>query len=160
MGIGSSTMQEVLDSLGVHPDTLTQQEKDQLDRDGFLPLSDILTPEHVSSMRNRVSELLAAEGDQAGIEVHQEAGTDRLSDLVNKSDLFDICFTHPRVLAGMSRDLVHVKACRQSRPEIKELPDTLSRHRPVRFRHERGFGAWLPRRVMTRLFPAGGTSSS
>jgi hypothetical protein len=26
----------------------------------------------------------------------------------------------------VSRDLVHVKACRQSRPEIKELPDTMA----------------------------------
>jgi hypothetical protein len=101
----SSIMQGALENLGVRPDTLTQQEKDQLDHDGFVPLSGILTPEHLSSLRDRVYELLEAEGDQAGIEVHQEAGTERLSDLVNKGAVFDICFTHPRVLAGMAHVL-------------------------------------------------------
>jgi ectoine hydroxylase-related dioxygenase (phytanoyl-CoA dioxygenase family) len=101
----SSTMQDALENLGVRPDTLTQQEKDQLDHDGFLPLSGILKPEHLGSLRDRVYELLQAEGDQAGIEVHQEAGTERLSDLVNKGAVFDICFTHPRVLAAMAHVL-------------------------------------------------------
>jgi hypothetical protein len=98
-------MQQALEELGVYPDTLTRQEKNQLDRDGFLPLGDILTPEQVESLRNRVDELLQAEGDRAGVEVHQEAGTDRLSDLVNKGAVFDICFTHPRVLAAMAHVL-------------------------------------------------------
>jgi hypothetical protein len=105
MATRSSTMQDALEDLGVRPDTLTQQERDQLDRDGFLPLSGVLTPEHVESLRARADELLQAEGDQAGIEVHQEAGTQRLSDLVNKGVVFDICFTHPRVLAGMAHVL-------------------------------------------------------
>jgi ectoine hydroxylase-related dioxygenase (phytanoyl-CoA dioxygenase family) len=98
-------MQQALENLGVHPDTLSQQEKDRLDSDGFLPLGDVLTPEHVASLRGRIGELLRAEGDQAGIEVHQEAGTDRLSDLVNKGAVFDICFTHPRVLAAIAHVL-------------------------------------------------------
>jgi Phytanoyl-CoA dioxygenase (PhyH) len=100
-----STMQDALENLGVRPDLLTQQERDQLDQDGFLPLSGILTPEHLGRLRDRVSELLQAEGDQAGIEVHQEAGTERLSDLVNKGAVFDICFTHPRVLASIAHVL-------------------------------------------------------
>jgi ectoine hydroxylase-related dioxygenase (phytanoyl-CoA dioxygenase family) len=98
-------MRQVLESLGVHPDTLTRQEKDQLDVNGFLPLADILTTEHIQTLRERIDELMQAEGDQAGIEVHQEAGTDRLSDLVNKGAVFDICFTHPRVLAAMAHVL-------------------------------------------------------
>jgi ectoine hydroxylase-related dioxygenase (phytanoyl-CoA dioxygenase family) len=89
----------------VRPYTLTQQEKDQLDRDGYLALSGILTPEHLGQMRDRVFELMQAEGDQAGIEVHQEAGTERLSDLVNKGAVFDICFTHPHVLAAIAHVL-------------------------------------------------------
>jgi ectoine hydroxylase-related dioxygenase (phytanoyl-CoA dioxygenase family) len=98
----SSTMQDALEDLGVRPDSLTQQEKDQLDRDGFLPLSGILTPELLASLRQRLYELMQAEGDQAGLEVHQEAGTERLSDLANKGEMFEICFTHPRVLAAMA----------------------------------------------------------
>jgi ectoine hydroxylase-related dioxygenase (phytanoyl-CoA dioxygenase family) len=98
-------MRDALENLGVRPGTLSQQEKDQLDHEGFLPLSGILTPDQLGSLRARVDELLQAEGDQAGIEVHQEAGTQRLSDLVNKGAVFDICFTHPRVLAGIAHVL-------------------------------------------------------
>lgn len=98
-------MREALETLGVRPDTLTQPEKDQLDHDGFLPLSGILTLDQLGCLRARVDELLQAEGDQAGTEFHQEAGTERLSDLVNKGDVFDTCYTHPRVLAGIAQVL-------------------------------------------------------
>src|SRR5207248_2903315 len=44
-------------------------------------------------------------GENAGKEVHQETGTDRLSDLVNKAPMFEVCFTHPRVLAAIAHVL-------------------------------------------------------
>src|SRR6266849_7318243 len=97
VAIRSGTMQDVLENIGVRPDTLTQQEKDQLAHEGFLPLSGILTLDQLGSLRAQVDELLEAEGDQAGTEFHQEGGTERLSDLGNKGAVFDICFTHPRV---------------------------------------------------------------
>jgi ectoine hydroxylase-related dioxygenase (phytanoyl-CoA dioxygenase family) len=56
-------------------------------------------------MRARVDALTEAEGDNAGKEVHQEAGADRLSDLINKDAIFDICYTHPKVLAGIAHVL-------------------------------------------------------
>ena len=105
MAIRNGTMQDVLESLGVRPDTLTQQEKDQLDHNGFLPLSGVLTLDHLGSLRARVDELLQAEGDQAGMEFRQEDGTERLSDLVNKGAVFDVCYTHPRLLAGIAHVL-------------------------------------------------------
>ena len=94
-------MTTALRDLGVTGDVLTQGEKDQLDRDGFLALEGILTPEEVSGLNKRMAELTAAEGDRAGLEVHQEKGTDRLADLVNKDPRFEVCFSHPRVLAAM-----------------------------------------------------------
>jgi ectoine hydroxylase-related dioxygenase (phytanoyl-CoA dioxygenase family) len=94
-----------LETLGVHDDTLTQAERDTLDRDGFLPLPGILTAQQIAAFRTRLDELLAQEGDDAGKEVHQEAGTDRLSDLVNKGQIFEVCFTHPRVLAAIDHVL-------------------------------------------------------
>jgi hypothetical protein len=95
----------VLEDLGVRPDTLSQQEKDQLDQDGFLPLSGILTLDHLGRLRARIDDLLQAEGDQAGTEFRQEPGTERLSDLVNKGAVFDNCYTHPRLLAGIAHVL-------------------------------------------------------
>src|SRR5262245_22748528 len=94
-----------LEALGVRDDTLTQAERDALDRDGFLPLSRILTEQQLAAIRTRLDQLLAQEGDAAGKEVHQEAGTDRLSDLVNKGEIFEICFTHPRILAAIAHVL-------------------------------------------------------
>jgi ectoine hydroxylase-related dioxygenase (phytanoyl-CoA dioxygenase family) len=94
-----------LESLGVRNDTLTQAERDALDRDGFLPLPGTLAEPQVEALGARLDELLAAEGEDAGKEVHQEAGTDRLSDLVNKGEIFEVCFTNPRVLAAISHVL-------------------------------------------------------
>lgn len=96
---------EALVALGVQTDTLTVQEKQTLDRDGYLPLYGILRPEQVAALGVRLDELSRIEGDKAGLEVHQEVGTDRLSDLINKDALFEVCFTHPRVLAAIAHVL-------------------------------------------------------
>jgi ectoine hydroxylase-related dioxygenase (phytanoyl-CoA dioxygenase family) len=98
-------IQEALDLLNVLDTSLTQAEKDQLDRDGYLPLEGILTDAQVQTFAARLDDLVKIEGDEAGKEVHQEAGTDRLSDLVNKDAMFEVCFTHPRVLAAISHVL-------------------------------------------------------
>lgn len=96
---------EALRDLGVNEDTLTSAEKEQLDADGYLPLSGAIPQDLLAKMRLRVDALTEEEGENAGKEVHQEAGTDRLSDLINKDPVFDICFTHPRVLAGIAHVL-------------------------------------------------------
>ena len=99
------TIQEALNQLGVTPETLTAEERERLDRDGFLRLPGILSLEQVAEFNCRLAELAAEEGERAGTEVHQEAGTIRLSDLVNKDSLFEIVFTHPRVLAAVAHVL-------------------------------------------------------
>jgi ectoine hydroxylase-related dioxygenase (phytanoyl-CoA dioxygenase family) len=96
---------EALAALGVTEQTLSQAEKDHLDKNGYLPLENILTAQQITQMTRRIDDLIAAEGDEAGKEVHQEAGTIRLSDLVNKDPIFEVCFTHPRVLAAISHVL-------------------------------------------------------
>ncbi len=98
-------VQEALTALGVTDQILTQAEKEKLDRDGFLPLADILSAQQIAQITQRTDELVALEGQDAGKEVHQEVGTTRLSDLVNKDPLFEVCFTHPRVLAAISHVL-------------------------------------------------------
>jgi ectoine hydroxylase-related dioxygenase (phytanoyl-CoA dioxygenase family) len=92
-------MATALAELGVTEASVDSETRDRLDRDGYAPLPAVLSEEQVTAMRVRLDELVAAEGDRAGIEVHQEAGTDRLADLINKGPMFEVCFTHPRVLA-------------------------------------------------------------
>jgi len=91
-----------LRELGVSAGQLTELDKARLDQDGFLPLPGILDAGRLQAIRRRLAELSAAEGWQAGAEVHQEEGTDRLADLVNKDPVFDVCFTHPKILAAMA----------------------------------------------------------
>jgi ectoine hydroxylase-related dioxygenase (phytanoyl-CoA dioxygenase family) len=98
-------MATALAELGVTATTLDAAAREQLDRDGYAPLPDVLSADQVEAIRDRLAELTAAEGDRAGLEVHQEAGTDRLADLVNKGAMFEPCFTDPRVLACMAHVL-------------------------------------------------------
>jgi ectoine hydroxylase-related dioxygenase (phytanoyl-CoA dioxygenase family) len=94
-----------LRELGVSAGQLTEPDRARLDRDGFLPLPGILGAGQLQAIRRRLAELSAAEGQRAGAEVHQEEGTDRLADLVNKDPVFDVCFTHPTILAAMAHVL-------------------------------------------------------
>ena len=98
-------MGRVLHSFGVCDDTLTADEIDFLDTQGYLPLPGILTQAQIDVFTARLHELAAEEGEAAGSEVHQEEGTLRLSNLINKDPMFDLCFTHPRILAGVNRVL-------------------------------------------------------
>ena len=92
-------------TLGVREETLSAGEKRSLDEDGFLPLPGILTPAQVQALRNRLQELEDEEGEDAGKEVHQEDGTDRLANLANKDPLFDQVWANPKVLAAMAHVL-------------------------------------------------------
>ena len=102
----STTLQE----FGVQTDTLTDTEKAFLDEHGYLSLGQILSAEQVQTICDRLQELMEEEGEQAGSELldspyirhPKEVGADRLADLVNKDPLFDIFYTHPRVLAGVA----------------------------------------------------------
>jgi hypothetical protein len=96
---------EALRELGVTDSTLSTEEKHQLDTDGYLPLPNILSSEQIQIARRRLDLLSELEGADAGKEVHQEAGTARLSNLVDKGEIFRICFTHPKVLAGIAHVL-------------------------------------------------------
>jgi ectoine hydroxylase-related dioxygenase (phytanoyl-CoA dioxygenase family) len=102
-------MATALAELGVTEGTLDAATRQRLDRDGYAPLPGILTGEQLAAIRARLAELTAAEGADAGREVHQEAGTDRLSDLVNKDPMFEVCFTDPRVLACVAHVLSDFK---------------------------------------------------
>jgi len=99
------TIQNALADLGVTASTLTADERASLDQQGYLCLGRILSPGQVDAINACIARLAEAEGDQAGMEVHQEKGSLRLSDLVNKDPLFEVVFTHPRVLAAAAHVL-------------------------------------------------------
>jgi ectoine hydroxylase-related dioxygenase (phytanoyl-CoA dioxygenase family) len=94
---------------------LTKQEIEFLDTYGYLNLGQLLTSEQVKQINDRLAELIQTEGENAGAELAEskyirhpkEEGADRLADLVNKGSVFDIFYTHARVLAGIEAVLGH-----------------------------------------------------
>jgi ectoine hydroxylase-related dioxygenase (phytanoyl-CoA dioxygenase family) len=105
------TMHSTLQALGVRADTLTDDEKAFLDTNGYLSLGRLLSDSQLKAVRNRISELMQEEGENAGFELMdskyirhpKELGAERLADLVNKDPVFDIFYTHPRVLAAVAQ---------------------------------------------------------
>jgi len=103
----------LLQSLGVKSDTLSKDEIQFLDQNGYLNLGKLLSDEDLDSILGKVNNILHQEGENAGFELFdspyikhpKEAGADRLADLVNKGPEFDVFYTHPRVLAAMQHVL-------------------------------------------------------
>jgi ectoine hydroxylase-related dioxygenase (phytanoyl-CoA dioxygenase family) len=93
------TIQDALAFFGVTESTLTSAEKASMDEEGYVLLPDFIPPDHLQRMRDVFEELMAREGRDAGREFHQEGGTRRLANLVNKDPIFDTCYTHPKILA-------------------------------------------------------------
>lgn len=86
---------EAMYRLGIREDTLTDEEKHRLDFDGFLPLHGILTSAQISEMRAEMERLFELE--QTGT----PANPGDCGQLQNKSSAFDVCVSHPRVLAAV-----------------------------------------------------------
>jgi hypothetical protein len=93
------TVQEALYELGVRSDTLTEAEKEKLDRDGYLPLEGIFTRDQAAEMHAVMEELFARE------KTGTPEGPSECGQMQNKAPVFDICVTHPRVLAAVAHVL-------------------------------------------------------
>jgi len=85
--------------------TLTEDEKRQLDQTGLLLLPGFLAAERLAALRQRISDLFAELGAQAGAEFKQEPQTDRLANLVNHGPLFWDMITESKILAGIAHVL-------------------------------------------------------
>ena len=91
----------VMDSLGVSADLLSAQEKARLDDDGFLVFPDLLSPDDVTALMERVDELSGRDDDP---DIRRREHLIALHTLVNKGSIFDQCVLHPKVLSA----IVHV----------------------------------------------------
>lgn len=92
---------------------LDSEEKEFLDTNGYLSLGKLLSDEQLAAIQERVVQLVAGEGDQGGHELFnskhikhpKEEGADRIANLVNKGEEFDILYTHPKLLAAVAHVL-------------------------------------------------------
>ncbi|QHW32992.1 phytanoyl-CoA dioxygenase family protein [Paenibacillus rhizovicinus] len=92
-------IQEMLVSLGVHEQTLSETEKQTLSERGFIVFERLIGEEQLEALRERYEALMAK---SAGTIAHQrEAGTRRLFDLENQGPEFDAMYVMPKVLAAV-----------------------------------------------------------
>ena len=96
------TSSDALTLLGVASDLLSVDERNFLDENGYLLLDGILNEDELTYLRKRLDKLAKIEGENAGSELHQEEGTVRLANLLDKDPLFEKFITTPRVLAGIT----------------------------------------------------------
>jgi ectoine hydroxylase-related dioxygenase (phytanoyl-CoA dioxygenase family) len=77
---------------------MTAAERDSLDTLGYVVVENVLDPDTLSQVRERVDYLYESEGENAGSEFRQEPGSRRLANLVDKGEIFERLMAIPRVL--------------------------------------------------------------
>ena len=77
---------------------MDEQQRKQLDEQGYLIFKNVLSPAEIKTILTRLEELWAEEGDHAGEENYIEAGVRRLANLANKGEIFRNLYAHPQVL--------------------------------------------------------------
>jgi ectoine hydroxylase-related dioxygenase (phytanoyl-CoA dioxygenase family) len=77
---------------------MTNEERRQLDEQGFVLLEDCMGDDLLRELRDRIHEISEAEGDRAGHEFRTEAHARRLANLVDKGEVFRRAIVLPRVV--------------------------------------------------------------
>ncbi len=80
---------------------LSDSQKQQLIQQGFLVFSGLIAAAWVARLNERVEELFAAEGENAGHEFKMEVGARRIANAVDKGEVFEEAVDHPAVLAAV-----------------------------------------------------------
>ena len=80
---------------------MTDQQRERLDRDGYVLLEDAMGADLLRELREAIHRLFAAEGDRAGQEFKTEANAHRLANLVNKGEVFRRAIVLPGMLDGV-----------------------------------------------------------
>jgi len=84
---------------------MTPTERYSLDTLGYVVVEKVLAPDTLEQVRNQVEHLYALEGENAGSEFRQEAGSRRLANLVDKGEIFQQLAATPRILELVSHVL-------------------------------------------------------
>lgn len=79
---------------------LTDAQRTQMEKEGYLLLPSLLSEAEVDRVLATLEQLWAEEGESAGQENYVEAKVRRLANLANKGDIFRTIFAHPKVIAA------------------------------------------------------------
>lgn len=94
------TIEQALTELGVGPNTLSDADRERLDRDGFAVFPSLLPPATVSELRAAIAAIEEAEGAWDS-PVSKDSGAARVDDVNHKGSVFDQLWVHPVLLACM-----------------------------------------------------------
>jgi hypothetical protein len=92
--------QQVLRNLGVTADSFTAEQRRALDTDGFVILTNAFSPEQCRQAGDEFDRLSGIEGEEGGREVHTEVGAPRVSNIFNKTSVYDFSLTCAPLLAA------------------------------------------------------------
>ena len=79
---------------------LSTAQKQQLEEQGYLVLEAYMGDQLLRAVSERIDELFALEGEQAGSEFLPEPGARRLANCVDKGEVFERCLVLPEILEG------------------------------------------------------------
>ena len=91
---------EALQQLGVTAESITKEQRECLDRDGYFVIKEAFSENECQRMAAEVDRIVAEEGDRAGSEVSLESGATRISNVFNKTDAFDSLLNIKPMLAA------------------------------------------------------------
>lgn len=80
---------------------LSHEQRQQLDQEGYILLSQVLTPAQIADLCQQLENLWQAEGEKAGAENYIERNARRLANLADKGDIFRGIYAHPLIIAGI-----------------------------------------------------------
>jgi ectoine hydroxylase-related dioxygenase (phytanoyl-CoA dioxygenase family) len=82
-------------------DALTDRERGELDDNGFVILRDVFTRQQADAMIARIKHMAETTQRDYSREAVVEKEMVKVADLINAGEMFDIAYTHPRVLAAV-----------------------------------------------------------
>ena len=91
---------QALRDLGVHDRDISAEQRNLLDTQGFFVIPDVLSAAQCRAMGEEFDRLSEAEGPQGGHEVHVEPGAPRVSNILNKTAIYDACVRCAPLLAA------------------------------------------------------------
>lgn len=94
----SDSTDEILLACGVSDSTLSPDEREALDREGYVVMTDVVDDEWLERLRAAFERGCKK---TAGTSVIKESGTRHLSGLVNLDRAFEVVYTNPRVLVAI-----------------------------------------------------------
>ena len=91
---------ELID-LGLQVKALSEEQKCQLNKEGYIIIKDIINKSWLADLRRAFDKIYETEGKEAGVEVAQMEGVRRLADLTNKDAVFDKIYLEPILLSAV-----------------------------------------------------------